>query len=64
MSERNAAATMLEEAEFLRPLVIRLRGVLPYALTPEIRAILQEVIMHAEERLDALNAAKLREGRL
>lgn len=55
---------MVEEAEFLRPIIIRLRGVLSAETAPEIQAVLRDVISATEERLAALDDAKLKSGKL
>jgi hypothetical protein len=62
--ENKKLAAMVEEAEFLRPIVIRLRGVLSAATEPEVQAVLRDVISATEERLAALNDAKLKSGKL
>ena len=53
---------IVEELDFLRRVIIRLRGALPFADAPEVQAILQEVIAGAEDRLALLHAAKLRDA--
>lgn len=47
------------EDEFLRRLIMRLRGAMIFATVPEARAILREVVAEAEDRLALLHEAKL-----
>lgn len=50
---------MEEEEAFLRRIVVRLRGVSLLSSPREVQIILKDVITEAEDRLDAIEDAKL-----
>jgi len=49
-----------EEEKYLRRVVIRLRGVLHFAVVPEVQAVIKEVITMSEDRLAELDDATLK----
>jgi hypothetical protein len=49
-----------EEENYLRRVVIRLRGVLHFAVVPEVQAVIKEVITMSEDRLAELDDATLK----
>lgn len=57
--ESQNGEVMEEEEAFLRRIVVRLRGVTLLPSASEFQTILKDVITEAEDRLDALDGAKV-----
>lgn len=49
---------MEDEERFLRKTVVRLRGMMSFALAPEVRVMLREVVTDFEDRLDELDRSR------